>query len=167
MKVTGLPIQPGWLVWPSSRIMGCVSHSQHQPPPPPRQGHTDQHKGRGKATPCLRTLRPFRADTFLEGVGALFMASSNREGVGVYPFPSSHPAQLRAPLLTSLRAQYTPTSEPAHTQPCIIFPIPVTTLPPPGQTPAKGQVGIHVNAQGYQQFGWVRGPPTFAGTQEG
>lgn len=37
---------------------------------------------------------------------------------------------------------------PAHTQPCLIFPIPVTTLPPPGQTPAKGQVGIHAMPKG-------------------
>lgn len=128
--------------------MGCASHSQHHPPPNPQQWHVNQHTERGEATLGLSTLGPFRADTFLEGVGALLTASSNREGAGVQPFPSSHPAQLLAPLLTSLRAQYNLTSVPAHTQPCLIFPIPVTTLPPPGQTPAKGQVGIHAMPKG-------------------
>lgn len=51
MKVTGLPIQPGWLVWPSSRIMGCVSHSQHQPPPPPTPG-------KGTLTSTREGVRP-------------------------------------------------------------------------------------------------------------
>ena len=53
------------------------------PPPQPQQWHADQHKGRGEATLCLSTLGPLRADTFLEGVGALLTASSNREEAGV------------------------------------------------------------------------------------
>lgn len=51
-------------------------------------------------------------------------------------------------------------------QPCLIFPIPVTTLPPPGQTPAKGQVGIHAMPKDINSLIGLGGLPHLQGPRK-